>query len=786
MSTPCSRRATAWGAAELAAARARLLSGGPAPGRLDAVGLRQQLGMLFEGWLIARAAELGISVDSGLAVVATGGLARRQLLPFSDLDVLLLHRDCDAQRLAEVAEGLWYPLWDAHVALDHSVRTEPEALQVAADDLTTALGLLEAHHVAGDAAASEHLVAAVRQQWRTGIAERFPALVQQAQARWDRYGEIAQSAEPDLEQGHGGLRDVQLLHALATAHLTDAARDGRLLQAHRHVVDVRTQLQWVAGRADDRLRAQDADEVAAALGVGDRFALAGSVSAAARVISAAVDSGLRTASAALPRRHPVAGPRRRPLRRPLAEGVVEQIGEAMLALAAQPQRDPGLPLRLAAAAVRAGLPMSAAALTQLAQAGPPLPQPWPRQALADLLVVLGSGRSAVEAVAALDRHGLWGRWFPEWEVVRDLPPRDAVHAWTVDRHLLETVAYAGALTTTVGRPDLLLLGALLHDLGKGRGGDHSVVGAALAAEIGPRLGLSLADTRILTAVVRHHLLLPHTAIRRDLADPATIHMVVASVDGDARVLELLLALAEADSRATGPGVWGQWKATLLGELVARCGAVMAGVAVAAPQRVPAEVLPAAAAGGVTVQVGSGEAGVPVVTVVAPADPGLFGAAAGVLALHSLRVVSARLTAVVDAAGALVTMATFMVLPTFGAPPDAGLLRQDVIRALAADLDPLAVLGSPVARSAAWPQARPRLLWFDSDSADGVVLEVRAADRTGLLCRLARALAEVGAVVHWARVDTLGAVVVDVFCLDIGDCDRDRVAAAVWEQLPHPA
>ena len=181
-------------------------------------------------------------------------------------------------------------------------------------------------------------------------------------------------------------------------------------------------------------------------------------------------------------------------------------------------------------------------------------------------------------IEALDRTGLWGRLFPEWGAVRDPPPRDVVHIWTVDRHLVETVSRASAFTTRVSRPDLLVLGALCHDIGKGRGGDHSVIGAELATQIGTRLGLWPSDVDLLSKVVRHHLLLPHTATRRDLQDPKTIAAVVdAPSMAIAVLLELLAVLAEADSLATGPGVWGDWKASLIGDLwCGAAGSVMAG------------------------------------------------------------------------------------------------------------------------------------------------------------------------------------------------------------------
>ncbi len=174
---------------------------------------------------------------------------------------------------------------------------------------------------------------------------------------------------------------------------------------------------------------------------------------------------------------------------------MEFAGEVILARDAKPQRDPGLTLRVAAASATTGLPIAASTLGRLAETAPELREPWPRDALEDLLVLLTAGPTAVTVIEALDRTGLWGRIFPEWGAVRDLPPRDAVHIWTVDRHLAETVSRASALATRVARPDLLVLGALLHDIGKGRSEDHSVIGAELAVRVGNRLGLWPSDVR---------------------------------------------------------------------------------------------------------------------------------------------------------------------------------------------------------------------------------------------------------------------------------------------------
>ncbi|MGH3906897.1 MAG: [protein-PII] uridylyltransferase, partial [Pseudonocardiaceae bacterium] len=327
-------------AADLVKARAALLAGNPRQRRLPADALRAALGDLHEFWLASRATSLGLG--HGTALVAVGALGRRELAPYSDLDLLLLH---DGRRdVSELANQLWYPLWDARVGLDHSVRTVGQALQVAATDLRAALGLLEARLIVGDSALFSAMDTAVRQAWRTGIRGRLEELAESAQERWRRRGDIAHRVEPDLKNGHGGLRDVQLLDALAAGQLLDRA--GPDVRAARDLLlDVRTELHRLAGRSRDVLRAQDADEVASALELGNRFDLARGLSGAARTVVYAVDVGLRTARAALPARGRarLTGLRnlgRGPVRRPLDEGVVEHSGEVALARDARPARDP--------------------------------------------------------------------------------------------------------------------------------------------------------------------------------------------------------------------------------------------------------------------------------------------------------------------------------------------------------------------------------------------------------------------------------------------------------------
>ncbi|TLW90911.1 [protein-PII] uridylyltransferase [Saccharomonospora piscinae] len=748
----------------------RLLDGhGARSGRSGAVALRAALVDLYEFWLHRAAAAAGVGTE-GVALAAVGGLGRRELVPFSDVDLVLLHTG--RRDLGGLAEAVWYPLWDSGVGVDHSVRTPDEALAVAAEDVRTAVGLLDLRHIAGDGALTARVREAVREQWRRLARRALPELASSARRRWERAGEIAQSAQPDLKHGRGGLRDVGLLDALAAAQLADRPSQ-EVTEARRLLLDVRTELRRNLRRDRDLLDPSQAEVVADQLGLADRFALARALSGASRAVAYAVDVALRVAT-----RLPGTASRRVPPRTPVDDGVVLHGAEVALARGARPARDASLVLRVAAASATTSAPIAQGTLTALAESSPEPRTPWPAAARDTLTRLLGAGEGLVPAVEALDRAGLWGRLLPEWGAVRDLPPREPVHTWTVDRHLVRTCVEAARLTTTVSRPDLLLLAALLHDIGKGRDTDHSELGARITARVAQRLGLSSRDGALLAAVVRHHLLLPHTATRRDIGERATVRRVVDTLDGDVTLLELLHALTEADARATGPGVWTAWRARLVGELVARCRALMRGEPHAAPERfTPAQRELAADA----VRVGAGRARVRTVQGAptdnaADADPAevlttvefavprgasLLAPATGVLALNSMRVLSA---VVREHGGGVVGVLT--ASPVFGGPPDPTLLRDQFARAVAGRLDLRARLAEKE-RAYAGVAATPRaaVLWFDDEAADdAVVLELRAVARIGLLHRVARALDEHGARVRWAKAAELGGGVVDSFAV----------------------
>ncbi|WP_116214111.1 [protein-PII] uridylyltransferase [Streptomyces olivoreticuli] len=783
-----------------AAARLHLLHQGRAAGPPR----RAALARLTDQWLGALLGE-----TQGVALVAVGGYGRGELSPRSDLDVLLLHDgSADLSKIAAIADRVWYPVWDMGLALDHSVRTPVEARRTAAADLKVHLGLLDARHLGGDERLTAGLRATAYADWRAQAPARLPELRELGEERARHQGELRFLLEPDLKEARGGLRDATALRAVAASWLADAPREG-LESARALLLDTRDALHLVTGRATDRLALQEQDQVATAVGLPDADTLLREVYEAARTVSYAADVTWREvgrvlrARSARPRLRRILGGRGgrggfvEPERLPLAEGVVEQDGEAVLARTARPERDPVLPLRAAAAAAQAGLPLSPHAVRRLAATAAPLPVPWPDEAREALITLLGAGAPTVEVWEALEAEGIISRLLPEWRHVRCRPQRNAVHRWTVDRHLIETAVRAAARARDVGRPDLLLLAALLHDIGKGLPGDHSVVGETLTRDIAARLGFGPEDTETLATLVRHHLLLVETATRRDLGDPATVRTVTDAVVRT-ETLELLHALTEADALATGPAAWSAWRASLVAGLVRRAAAALTGVAGcrtepeppgAGHERLVAEAL---RTGGPVLELRErpdGEeprgATAPVgaeLTVAVPERPGVLPATAGVLALHRLTVRAADLRSVDG-----VLLLRWRVAAEFGSLPESVRLRNDLVRALEGTLD---IVGRLAEREAAYARRRrgahapPRVTVAAGGSRDATVLEVRAQDAPGLLHRIGRALEEAGVWVRSAHVSTLGANVVDAFYVtrEDGGPLPDGEATAVAEAV----
>lgn len=740
------------------AARRRELLEGSTPG----VARRRGLAALTDAWL--RAVWVQACAASGAdpartALVAVGGYGRGELFGGSDLDLLLLHADRDEPSIAALADGIWYPVWDSGVLLDHVVRTFEQARRLASADLAVLLGLLDARTVAGEPSLVARLRSAVLADWRAAARRRLPDL----RAAWDergrRAGDLRHDLEPNLKDGRGGLRDLVSLRAVAATWVADRPhRDVDV--AVRRLADVRDALHQATGRASNTLVMQEQDTVAQLLGLDDADVLLREVGAAAAAVSQAADVTWRRAtSAVVPRRARFARGRV-PVLKLLGPGLAEHDGEAVLTARADPRSDPLLVLRLAARAARAGLPLATSSVDRLAADAAPLPEPWPETARSLFVELLGAGPALVPVWEALDQAGLVGRLLPEWEHVRHRPQRNALHRYSVDRHLLESAVRAATLVREVARPDLLLVGALLHDIGKGSPGDHSAAGVPLAESAAARMGFDEVDVATVGRLVRHHLLLPETAIRRDLDDPATV-AGAAAVVADAQTLELLDALARADGLATGPLAWSDWKAGLVAELVRRTRHALTGTPPPPRPELSAEARAMLRRGTLAVHARPDGAGMWTVTTAAPDRPGLFAAVAGVLALHRLSVRSARIRTEDGMA-----LDEWSVLPEPDHDPSAAAITLDLTRVLEGTLDVTAKLAAREAsRRSSAPHARPpRVEVVDAASERATVIEVRATDRPGLLHRLGRALALTGVDVRDARVATLGAEVVDVFYL----------------------
>lgn len=713
--------------------------------------LRDALTERYDGWLAARVPG---GLD-GVAVAAVGSLGRREPAPWSDLDIVLLHTGRKAD-VSELADSIWYPIWDSGAGLDHSVRTPEQAIAVARDDLKALLGLLDLRHVAGDAELTEWVRGAVLDLWRRSAPKLIHALREMSEARAQLAGEGAFLLEPNLKDSRGGLRDLLTLVELARAQLMDvppAVRD-----ANRDLLDLRGELHRSAGRAEDVLRRQERDPIGLALGLSGDDVLR-RANLAARTVAHHVDLALRRLTGA-PRRRRLFGTPVTPARVGLARDVVEHDGEVTLARDATPSRDVGILLRVARAAAERELPIAGYTLQRLASELPAMPEPWPDEIRADFVALLGTGAAAVAVLESLDHAGLLRRLIPEWDAVRSRAQHNPVHRYTVDRHLLETAAAARDHLRDVDRPDLLLLGALLHDIGKGfpDGGDHSSVGAEHAGTIARRMGFAESDVITISGLARYHLLLPDTALRRDLEDPATIRIVADVVAGSRQLVRLLHALAVADAYATGPAAWSEWKAGLIAELVARVTSALDGDPPRRPVGLDDERRELAERGELAVITHDNQ-----IIVAAPEGTGVLHRTAGVLALHLLDV---RQASIATHAGMAVN--SFVVEPRFGQLPDPTLLRADLGRALSGDL-PLADRLRQKERSyASRPSSRePTVLWFD-EATEASVLEIRTEDSIGLLARITAALERCRLDVRAARVSSLGESVVDAFYVTTSD------------------
>ena len=699
--------------------------------------------------------------DSGAALVAVGGYGRGELAPCSDLDVVLVHAD-DADP-GEAVAAVWYPLWDAGVRLDHAVRSRAQVLEAAQGDLKVALGLLDARHLAGDPGLTRDLRTTLLAAWRRDARTRLPDLQRLVRRRHEVVGELAHASVPDVKEAAGGLRDAGVLEALVATWLVDVPHVA-LGHARRTLLDLRDEVHEISGRATDRVGPEVWPELAVRLGVADAAAAQVALRETGRRITHLHRLTWRRVDGVLARPAP-AGPGRGPRLQPLGRGVALSSGEVVLDGRVAPADDPLLLLRCAAEAAERDAALSPATAARLVRESPPLPEPWPAEARDLLVRLLASGRGLLAVWETLEETGAVDRVLPEWQRVRLLPHASPIHRFTVDRHVVETCIEASALIRRVARPDVLLVAALLHDIGKGGLTEHSVAGEPIARAVAQRLGFDAEAVDLVGTLVRRHLLLSTVATTRDPDDPATVEEVTSCVR-TVEAVSLLLALTEADARAASAPAWSSWRAGLVTRLADNARRALAsGRPPAGALHDTLDVPDVVRHGGTSIDVLAVEDGGRV-RVVAPDRVGLLADVAAVLALQRVSVRGARAWTQDDVAVSEWDVAD--------AELDAAVLRQRLDAVVAGRVDPSRRL-RPEATSLA-----PTVAVRSEASARSTVLEVRAADRPGVLHLACAALAGLGVTVVSAHVDTVGPQAVDVFYVreeSAGALAEERAAAA---------
>lgn len=692
----------------------------------------------------------------GIALLALGGYGRGELWPFSDLDVLLVHHK-KRKDIQEIAEKLWYPVWDRGLKLGHIVGTVDQTLDGANGELDRATALLDLRLIAGDTKLHEKLEAGTAKLWSKKSSEFLDLLSTSVEERHNRYGDVSFTIEPELKNGRGGLRDLHAMRWADRAEPGFAADELAELQPQSDLLlSARVELHRTAGRATDTLSLDDQDAVAEAMGIENGQALMLQLASAGRRTAWHSDE-------VWVRR------RRRSSKAPSLQLLTEQfeLRDDQIELRGEitPDSDPLLTLRAAELAARTGKMLGRATLEQLRDHGGVPEEPWTEEArrlFADLFL---TGRPAIEVIEDLDQFDLMVRLLPEWATVRAKPQRNVLHTFTVDRHLCEAAANASELAEYVDRPDLLVVGALLHDIGKGYPGDHTEVGMEKIFGIAERMGFAAPDVAVLVDLCRYHLMLSDVAARRDISDGGTIR-AVAAAGRSVPFLRILQALTEADSRATGPSVWNSWKAGLVNQLVDRACHLIEGGKLedVTPEFPPVEVLAEMDVGARSVQALRN-----VVTVVDKDAPGMFGRVSAVLALNGLDVLDAAAYSADDG----MACSQFTVNDSDG----HGIDWDPVIADIHTALDGRLALAARVKRRAEQYQryrrrlsAEParRLVTVDNSISDvATIVDVHAPDTIGLLFRLTQALAEFRLDIRSASVQTLGPEAVDSFYL----CDH---------------
>jgi [protein-PII] uridylyltransferase len=741
---------------------------------------------------------------AGIALAALGGYGRRELAPGSDLDLLVLHRGWPRESVTTLVRDLTYPLWDAGRELGARVREPRDVLQsLGRADETAAL--LDARLLAGDEPLLAELRDDVGRRLERGRASFFSQLVAASAERYEKFGRTGHLLEPNIRDGAGGLRDVHTLQwaskllpgadgidgLVARGFLSSRDRD-LVVAARSFLLAVRVHLHLITQRRRDQLYLQDQDAIAPRMGFTDTEgrtaadALMQQLYAHARHVEDVTSSFWdRTV-----RRRPRLAWRARPATS-VGDGCVVRDGHLEVTAVTSPHEDPAAWLRVFRRGIREGVTVARASLDRLHTGIEGGALRWTPEARDVFVEVLQAGEGGTRALEAMDAAGFLEKLIPQWTGVRCLPQRDTYHRFTVDIHLFTTTATL-ASSRASEEPDVrdawsrvsdasaLFIAALLHDIGKGKGGDHSEIGTRLASEAAQRMCFGPRQVEDVAFLVSEHLALAEAALRRDLNEPRTI-AAVAERAGTTSRLAMLYLLTRADSMSTGPQAWSTFRASLVSELYSKTLAELEG---RRPPPPPEGAAPEDAL--LATELGVGEVrtaqtvtgGAHALVIVARDRPGLFAMVCGVLALRGIDVHDAEIYTRPDG----IAVEIFRVTGTHGEVPSERWSRvaADVQGALAGSFD----LDEALARKAGQQRhrrggqklrAQGRVV-VDNDASEGhTVVEVHTEDRLGLLRDLTKTLYEAGCDLSLAKVATYGANVVDVFYV------RDFEAARITDE-----
>jgi [protein-PII] uridylyltransferase len=788
-------------------------------------------------------------VPGDVTIVAVGGYGRREMTPASDVDLLLVHDGLAPALLEEVARAVLHPLWDAGLKVGHAVRSQVQLVGDALAELDTATAVLDGRVVAGLPERFTTEQAELVRRLHAKPKRFLEQLAAADQARRVKAGDAAEQLEPDVKNGAGGLRDVQSLRWAAAALVGRSGIEAlepagfvgpddrqRLDDAEDVLLDLRVALHLVTGTPTTILRMEHQQAVAVQIGEHDGRTDLDTAAhraltrhfLAARIIEHAHDRAWRRVQAELSRSRM----RRRPTSEQL-HGLDVVEGTLRLPEDSSPL-DPDLPERLMRALMAGDYVLDRQTAARLRAVADDVIVPFPfGEGLRDAFrQLLWSAERLPRVTAELDDVDWLVALLPEWGPMRGRPQRNPFHLFSLDRHAVHAAATLGrlvrdeewateALADVIDR-EALALGVLLHDVGKTFGEPHSETGVPVAQAVAARLGLDPKSIEMVGTLVRHHLLLPDVATRRDVHDPAEAR-VVAEVVGDRAMLSALWLLSAADGQATGPSAWSAWKASLILTLVTKVDAVLderdpdalpdgpdattedaidlgpsLGVSedlvrqhlLMLPERYAAAVAPRAVvrhAGmasptceptEVRTRVTPGEPAedgtrYDDLDVIALDSPGLFANVAAVISLHGGSILEAHAHTRED--GTAVDTFT-VVLPEHATGSWWVSVEGDLVEAVAGRLAVRArVRRKQVAeqrRIDKLPPVATTVSTGDDAAGSLTLVEVHTLDRVGVLYRIAAALAELQLDLVVAKVATLGHEVVDVFAV------RDQTGAAL--------